>query len=73
MFCQYSLSYFSVSVKLLVIGFFPSSTKTKAIFISSWREDKKVSCALLSYGMSCSMENKVCLHVELVKTAQVKK
>lgn len=39
MFCQHSFHYLSIAVKLLVIGFFPSSTKTKTIFISSWEEN----------------------------------
>lgn len=30
--------YLSIAVKLLVIGFFPSSTKTKSIFISTWEK-----------------------------------
>lgn len=29
--------YLSIAVKLLVIGFLPSSTETKTIFISSWQ------------------------------------
>lgn len=40
MFGQHSFYYLSIAVKLLVIGFFPSSAKTKTIFISSWEENR---------------------------------
>lgn len=45
-YCQYSVFYLPITVKLLIIGFFPSSAKTKAIFISSWKEEKNVTIVL---------------------------
>lgn len=49
--------YLSIAVELLVIGFFPSSTKTKTIFISTWKKyryKKLHNCSVELY-LLCSM------------------